>query len=63
MIFFSLDEQQTEGPSVDPNAFNNDGSAKALDPKKTSIGQRRGPAPKKVRICLEIDIQILEFFL
>ncbi|CAF0933569.1 unnamed protein product [Adineta ricciae] len=40
-------EQQAEGPSVDPNAFNNDGSAKTLDPKKSTIGQRRAPATKK----------------
>ncbi|UJR25193.1 hypothetical protein I4U23_006548 [Adineta vaga] len=39
--------QPTEGPSVDPNAFNNDGSVKALDPKKSTIGQRRVPATKK----------------
>ncbi len=48
-IFFSA-EQQTEGPSVDPSALNNDGSGKTLDPKKTTIGQRRAPAAKKV--CL-----------
>ncbi|CAF4512929.1 unnamed protein product [Rotaria sp. Silwood1] len=45
----SLDktEQQTEGPSVDPSVLNNDGSVKTLDPKKTTIGQRRAPATKK----------------
>ncbi|CAF0794803.1 unnamed protein product [Rotaria sordida] len=45
----SLDktEQQTEGPSVDPSILNNDGSVKTLDPKKTTIGQRRAPAAKK----------------
>jgi len=48
LCFFFSAEQQTEGPSVDPNALNNDGSAKALDPKKTTIGQRRAPAAKKV---------------
>ncbi|CAF3030568.1 unnamed protein product [Rotaria sp. Silwood2] len=31
---FFLAEQQTEGPSIDQNAFNNDGSVKTLDPKK-----------------------------
>ena len=46
-IFCSAD-QQTEGPSVDPNVFNSDGSGKALDPKKTTIGQRRAPPAKKV---------------
>lgn len=30
--------------------LNSDGSAKTLDPKKSSIGQRRAPQPKKVRI-------------
>jgi len=45
-----LAEQQTEGPSVDANALNNDGSSKSLDPKKTTIGQRRAPAAKKVRL-------------
>ncbi|CAF1295295.1 unnamed protein product [Adineta ricciae] len=39
--------EQTEGPSVDPDALNNDGSAKSLDPKKSTIGQRRAPQPKK----------------
>lgn len=41
-------EQQSEeqGPSVDPAAFN-DASNKSLDPKKTTIGQRRAPQPKK----------------
>jgi ADP-ribosylation factor GTPase-activating protein 2/3 len=45
----SLDkaEQQIEGPSVDPNALNNDSSNKILDPKKTTIGQRRAPQAKK----------------
>ncbi len=43
-----LAEQQTEGPSVDPNALNNDGSTKSLDPKKSTIGQRRVPQAKKV---------------
>jgi ADP-ribosylation factor GTPase-activating protein 2/3 len=45
----SLDknEQQTEGPTVDSNMFNPDGSAKTLDPKKTTIGQRRAPVAKK----------------
>ncbi|CAF2514030.1 unnamed protein product [Rotaria sp. Silwood2] len=45
----SLDktEQQTEGPSVDPSVLNSDGSVKTLDPKKTTIGQRRAPAAKK----------------
>jgi len=33
---------------VDPNALNNDGSAKSLDPKKSTIGQRRAPQAKKV---------------
>ncbi|CAF0854974.1 unnamed protein product [Rotaria sp. Silwood1] len=40
-------EQQTEGPSVDPNALNSDGSTKVHDPKKSTIGQRRAPQPKK----------------
>ncbi|CAF1167643.1 unnamed protein product [Adineta ricciae] len=40
-------EQQAEGPSVDPNAFNNDESAKVFDPKKSTIGQRRAPTTKK----------------
>ncbi|CAF4844510.1 unnamed protein product, partial [Rotaria socialis] len=40
-------EQQTEGPSVDQNALNNDGSTKTLDPKKSTIGQRRAPQSKK----------------
>ncbi|CAF3653876.1 unnamed protein product [Adineta steineri] len=40
-------EQEGEGPSIDPNALNNDGSAKNLDPKKSTIGQRRAPQPKK----------------
>ncbi|CAF1680771.1 unnamed protein product, partial [Rotaria sordida] len=40
-------EQQTEGPSVDHNALNNDGSPKVHDPKKSTIGQRRAPQPKK----------------
>ncbi len=48
-LFYS-DEQQTEGPTVDSNMFNPDGSAKTLDPKKTTIGQRRAPVAKKV--CL-----------
>ncbi len=48
-LFFSA-EQQTEGPSVDPSALNNDGATKTLDPKKSTIGQRRAPAAKKV--CL-----------
>ena len=43
-----LDEQPTEGPSVDPNALNNDASSKSLDPKKSSISQRRAPQAKKV---------------
>ncbi|CAF1315884.1 unnamed protein product [Adineta steineri] len=45
----SLDksDQQTEGPSVDPNVFNSEGGAKTLDPKKSTIGQRRAPASKK----------------
>ena len=50
MLILSLAEQQTEGPSIDPNALNNDGSTKAFDPKKSTIGQRRAPAAKKV--CL-----------
>ncbi|CAF3825760.1 unnamed protein product [Rotaria sordida] len=29
-------EQQTEGSSIDPNAFNNDGSVEALDTKKNN---------------------------
>jgi hypothetical protein len=41
-------EQQTEGPSIDLNALNNDGSAKSLDAKKSTIGQRRAPQAKKV---------------
>jgi len=40
-------EHPTEGPSVDPSALNSDGSAKTLDPKKSTIGQRRAPAAKK----------------
>jgi len=48
--FFYLAEQPTEGPSVDPNAFNSDAPAKILDPKKTTIGQRRAPAAKKVHL-------------
>ncbi|CAF1135207.1 unnamed protein product [Rotaria sordida] len=40
-------EQQTEGSSIDPNAFNNDGSVETLDPKKTTLGQYRPPAAKK----------------
>ncbi|CAF1683026.1 unnamed protein product [Rotaria magnacalcarata] len=40
-------EQQTEGPSVDQNALSNDGSTKTLDPKKSTIGQRRAPQSKK----------------
>jgi hypothetical protein len=44
----NLAEQQIEGPSVDPNALNNDSSNKILDPKKTTIGQRRAPQAKKV---------------
>jgi hypothetical protein len=47
-----LAEQQTEGPSVDASALNNDGSSKSLDPKKTTIGQRRAPQTKKVSIFL-----------
>ncbi|CAF3107571.1 unnamed protein product [Rotaria socialis] len=45
----SLDktEQQTEGPTVDLSALNNDGSMKPIDPKRTNIGQRRAPAAKK----------------
>ncbi len=43
-----LGDQQGEGPSVDVNALNSDGSSKALDPKKSTIGQRRAPQPKKV---------------
>ncbi|CAF3721092.1 unnamed protein product [Rotaria magnacalcarata] len=45
----SLDktEQQTEGPTVDLSALNNDGSVKPIDPKRTNIGQRRAPAAKK----------------
>jgi len=45
-----LVEQQTEGPSVDLNALDNDSSTKTLDPKKTTIGQRRAPQAKKVNI-------------
>ncbi|CAF4717589.1 unnamed protein product, partial [Rotaria socialis] len=40
-------EQQTEGPTVDLSALNNDGSMKPIDPKRTNIGQRRAPAAKK----------------
>lgn len=50
ILHFSLDEQQTEGPSVDPDALNTDSSTKSLDPKKSTIGQRRAPQPKKVNI-------------
>ncbi|CAF1480089.1 unnamed protein product, partial [Didymodactylos carnosus] len=38
--------QAGEGPSIDPNVFNTDGSQKTLDPKRSTIGQRR-PAPSK----------------
>ncbi|UJR23693.1 hypothetical protein I4U23_026675 [Adineta vaga] len=40
-------EQPSEGPSVDPNVLNSDASGKPLDPKKSTIGQRRAPQPKK----------------
>jgi hypothetical protein len=50
LLPFSSAEQQTEGPSVDPNALTNDGSSKSLDPKKSTIGQRRAPQAKKVDI-------------
>lgn len=45
---FDRNEQQSDGqgPSVDPNALN-DPSNKSLDPKKSTIGQRRAPQPKK----------------
>ena len=42
------DEEQGEGPSVDPNLLNSDASGKNLDPKKTTIGQRRAAPAKKV---------------
>ena len=47
ILFFPAD-QLTEGPSVDSNVLNSDGSTKALDPKKSTIGQRRAPQAKKV---------------
>jgi len=37
----------SEGPSVDPSLLDADGAAKTLDSKKSTIGQRRAPAPKK----------------
>ena len=44
------DDELGEGPSVDPNLLNNDAAAgKSLDPKKTTIGQRRAAPAKKVR--------------
>ncbi|CAF0984195.1 unnamed protein product [Didymodactylos carnosus] len=39
-------DQFGEGPSIDPNVFSADGTQKTLDPKKSTIGQRR-PAPSK----------------
>ena len=53
-------DEQTEGPSVDPNALNNDGSAKSLDPKKSTIGQRRAPQSKKVRLKLDFFFESKE---
>jgi len=40
-------DQNAEGPTVDPNLLNNDETPKTLDPKKSTIGQRRAPQAKK----------------